>query len=73
LHQEEGKRAEDNLQNINKALDKEFEKKSLKEIAAAPVSALQGLASWYSSPPIFRGFVCVCSGCWTPLQPTQLC
>jgi len=44
--EEEGKRAEDNLQNINKAVDKEFEKKSLKEIAAAPVSALQGLAAW---------------------------
>lgn len=44
--QEEGKRAGDNRQNINKALDKEWEKKSLKEIAEAPVSALQGLAAW---------------------------
>jgi hypothetical protein len=31
-------------------VDKEFEKKSLKEIAAAPVSALQGLAAWYPLP-----------------------
>jgi hypothetical protein len=47
---------EDNLQNINKAVDKEFEKKSLKEIAAAPVSALQGLAAWYTLPTISRDF-----------------
>lgn len=44
--QEDGKRAEDNRQNINKALDKEWEKKSLKEISEAPVSALSGLAEW---------------------------
>lgn len=30
--------------NINKALDKEWETKSLKEIAKAPVAALQGLS-----------------------------
>eukprot|EP00292_Cryptomonas_paramecium_P020148 CAMPEP_0113682210 /NCGR_PEP_ID=MMETSP0038_2-20120614/12507_1 /TAXON_ID=2898 /ORGANISM="Cryptomonas paramecium" /LENGTH=179 /DNA_ID=CAMNT_0000601195 /DNA_START=11 /DNA_END=550 /DNA_ORIENTATION=- /assembly_acc=CAM_ASM_000170 len=44
--EEDGKRAEDSLQNINKALDQEYEKKSLKEIVEAPVSALQGLAEW---------------------------
>lgn len=30
--------------NINKAVDKAFESKSLKEIADSPVSALQGLS-----------------------------
>lgn len=30
--------------NINKAIDKAFETKSFKEIAEAPVSALQGLS-----------------------------
>ncbi|TGM57103.1 hypothetical protein EHQ91_02285 [Leptospira biflexa] len=30
--------------NINKAVDKAFETKSLKEIADSPVSALQGLS-----------------------------
>jgi hypothetical protein len=30
--------------NINKAVDKVFEKKSLKEIADAPISALQGVS-----------------------------
>ncbi|HOP62385.1 MAG TPA: hypothetical protein PK358_09590 [Spirochaetota bacterium] len=30
--------------NINKAVDKAFEEKSLKEIADAPVSALQGVS-----------------------------
>ncbi len=30
--------------NINKALDKAYEGKSLKEIARAPVSALQGVS-----------------------------
>ncbi|MBE7440285.1 MAG: hypothetical protein HS115_17675 [Spirochaetales bacterium] len=29
--------------NINKAVDKAFENKSLKEIADAPISALQGI------------------------------
>jgi len=31
--------------NINKAVDKAFETKSLKEIADAPVDALQGLSA----------------------------
>jgi len=31
--------------NINKAVDKAFETKSLKEIAAAPVDALQGVSA----------------------------
>lgn len=30
--------------NVNKAVDKAFETKTLKEIAAAPVSALEGLS-----------------------------
>jgi predicted RecB family nuclease len=30
--------------NVNKAVDKAFETKSLKEIAEAPVSALEGLS-----------------------------
>lgn len=32
--------------NINKALDRRFEKLSLTQIAKEPVSALQGLAEW---------------------------
>lgn len=32
------------LMNINKAVDKAYEDKSLKEIAKAPVSALQGVS-----------------------------
>ena len=35
--------------NLNKGLDKEFETKSLAEIAAAPPSALAGLADWTDS------------------------
>lgn len=43
---QEGKRDPVGESNINKALDKEYETKSLKEMAAAPVHALQGLADW---------------------------
>lgn len=32
------------MMNINNALDKDYESKSLKEIADAPVSALQGVS-----------------------------
>eukprot|EP00195_Chlamydomonas_chlamydogama_P012723 CAMPEP_0202891320 /NCGR_PEP_ID=MMETSP1392-20130828/1411_1 /ASSEMBLY_ACC=CAM_ASM_000868 /TAXON_ID=225041 /ORGANISM="Chlamydomonas chlamydogama, Strain SAG 11-48b" /LENGTH=178 /DNA_ID=CAMNT_0049575033 /DNA_START=76 /DNA_END=612 /DNA_ORIENTATION=+ len=42
--EEEGKRSDEACSNINAALDQEWETKPLKEIAAAPVSALQGLA-----------------------------
>ena len=31
--------------NINKAIDKSYEKKGLKEIAKAPVSALEGISA----------------------------
>ena len=31
--------------NINKCIDKAYEKKTLKEIAAAPVDALQGVSA----------------------------
>lgn len=41
-----GKRDASSKQNVNKAVDKEWEKKSLRDIARAPVSALQGLAPW---------------------------
>jgi len=39
-------RPEGSKMNINNAMDKAFEKKSLNEIADAPPSALQGLADW---------------------------
>ncbi len=42
------------MQNINKALDKAWEKKSLKEIAEAPVSAFSGLAERYHSHSVFE-------------------
>lgn len=44
--EEAGGRADDAKSNIDQILDKEFESKTFKEIAAAPVSALQGLAEW---------------------------
>jgi len=31
--------------NINKAVDKDYESKSLKEIAAAPIDALEGVSA----------------------------
>mmetsp|Transcript_21978 Transcript_21978/g.32463 ORF Transcript_21978/g.32463 Transcript_21978/m.32463 type:complete len:184 (+) Transcript_21978:123-674(+) len=40
----EGGRPAGSTMNIDKAVDKEFESKSLKEIAEAPTSALQGLS-----------------------------
>eukprot|EP00566_Odontella_aurita_P028102 CAMPEP_0113577662 /NCGR_PEP_ID=MMETSP0015_2-20120614/29009_1 /TAXON_ID=2838 /ORGANISM="Odontella" /LENGTH=189 /DNA_ID=CAMNT_0000481299 /DNA_START=97 /DNA_END=666 /DNA_ORIENTATION=- /assembly_acc=CAM_ASM_000160 len=39
----EGGRPEGSVMNVDKAVDKEYESKSLKEIVAAPVSALEGL------------------------------
>lgn len=42
--EEDEKRADDALANIDLAVVKEYEKKSLKEIAQAPVSALQGIS-----------------------------
>ena len=47
--EEDGKRDDKSEMNINKALDKEFETKSLKEIAQAPAHALEGLADWTDS------------------------
>ena len=44
--EEAGKRAADATANINHILDKAWESKSFKEIAEAPPSAFQGLASW---------------------------
>eukprot|EP00928_Gymnodinium_smaydae_P047310 TRINITY_DN31567_c0_g1_i1.p1 TRINITY_DN31567_c0_g1~~TRINITY_DN31567_c0_g1_i1.p1 ORF type:complete len:176 (-),score=46.13 TRINITY_DN31567_c0_g1_i1:120-647(-) len=41
--EEVGGRDEEGAMNINKALDKKWETKSLHEILAAPISALQGL------------------------------
>jgi len=40
-----GKREAKSQANANKALDKEYEKKSLTDIVKAPVSALQGLSA----------------------------
>lgn len=42
--EEDGKRAEGALANIDTAVVKEYEKKTLKEIAEAPVCALQGIS-----------------------------
>ncbi|EGD77936.1 hypothetical protein PTSG_09571 [Salpingoeca rosetta] len=47
--EEEGKRDPSGESNINKALDKDYETKSLKEISEAPVHCLQGLADWTDS------------------------
>jgi len=47
--EEPGKRSDAAESNINKALDKEYETKTLAEIVEAPVSALQGLAEWADS------------------------
>lgn len=44
--EEEGKRSAGAALNINKAVDKKHEKKSLSELAKLPPSALQGLAGW---------------------------
>eukprot|EP00933_Yihiella_yeosuensis_P035159 TRINITY_DN28635_c0_g1_i2.p1 TRINITY_DN28635_c0_g1~~TRINITY_DN28635_c0_g1_i2.p1 ORF type:complete len:272 (-),score=87.32 TRINITY_DN28635_c0_g1_i2:48-863(-) len=41
-----GKRSEGAALNLNKALDKKHEKKSLSDITKLPPSALQGLAPW---------------------------
>eukprot|EP00640_Fibrocapsa_japonica_P007323 CAMPEP_0113936078 /NCGR_PEP_ID=MMETSP1339-20121228/3061_1 /TAXON_ID=94617 /ORGANISM="Fibrocapsa japonica" /LENGTH=196 /DNA_ID=CAMNT_0000938417 /DNA_START=109 /DNA_END=699 /DNA_ORIENTATION=+ /assembly_acc=CAM_ASM_000762 len=41
--EEPGKRDEASMMNINKAMDKEYEKKTLSEICQAPISAVQGL------------------------------
>lgn len=40
----EGKRPEGSVMNIDKAVDTEYEGKSLKEIATAPTAALQGIS-----------------------------
>mmetsp|Transcript_10327 Transcript_10327/g.12415 ORF Transcript_10327/g.12415 Transcript_10327/m.12415 type:complete len:185 (+) Transcript_10327:72-626(+) len=40
-----GDRPSDSVMNVDKAVDKEYESKSLKEIAEAPISALQGLTT----------------------------
>merc|ERR1712217_280104 len=40
---EDGETAPDAVMNVNKALDKAWETKSIQEILDAPVSALQGL------------------------------
>jgi len=42
--EEKGKRKSDALLNINKALDKDYEKNSFKELVKAPLSAFQGLS-----------------------------
>jgi len=44
--EQKGKRDPKSKQNMNKAVDKEWEKKSFHDIVRAPVSALQGLAPW---------------------------
>jgi hypothetical protein len=44
--QEAGKRPAGSAMNINHALDKAFEKHSLKDLISAAPSALQGLAEW---------------------------
>lgn len=42
--EEEAARADDCQMNINKAVDKKYETKTLQEIVAAPVAALQGIS-----------------------------
>lgn len=42
----EGKRAEKSKANVDKGLDKSYEKHSFKELLDAPPSAFQGLADW---------------------------
>ena len=44
--EEPGKRNANSESNLNRALDKEWETKSLNEILKAPLSAFQGLANW---------------------------
>mmetsp|Transcript_35487 Transcript_35487/g.57090 ORF Transcript_35487/g.57090 Transcript_35487/m.57090 type:complete len:277 (+) Transcript_35487:34-864(+) len=44
--EQEGKREEGAALNINKAMDKKHETKSLQEMLELPPSALQGLAAW---------------------------
>jgi len=44
--EQEGKREEGAALNINKAMDKKHECKSLKDMVELPPSALQGLAAW---------------------------
>ena len=44
--EEDGARNAEGNSNLNKALDKDFETKTFKEMADAPLSALQGLADW---------------------------
>lgn len=39
------KTIEESIMNINKAIDKAYETKSLKEIADAPVDALEGVSA----------------------------
>eukprot|EP00730_Choanoeca_flexa_P015903 TRINITY_DN7410_c0_g1_i2.p1 TRINITY_DN7410_c0_g1~~TRINITY_DN7410_c0_g1_i2.p1 ORF type:complete len:196 (+),score=63.61 TRINITY_DN7410_c0_g1_i2:89-589(+) len=47
--EEAGKRDPAGEMNFNKGLDKDYETKSLADIAAAPPSALAGLADWTDS------------------------
>jgi hypothetical protein len=56
------------MQNINKALDKAWEKKSLKEIAEAPVSAFSGLAEWSEHLAEHLTFDQVTIWCWNLSQ-----
>ncbi|GAB5365700.1 hypothetical protein AAMO2058_001080400 [Amorphochlora amoebiformis] len=44
--EEEGKRHPESKLNINKALDKAYETKTLSEVCKSPISCLQGLAEW---------------------------
>ena len=41
---EKGKRLEGSVMNVDKAVDKEYESKTLKEIVEAPTSAIEGLS-----------------------------
>merc|ERR1712039_916257 len=52
--EQEGKREEGAALNINKAMDKAFETKSLAEMLAAPPSALQGFAGWARTSSCLR-------------------
>lgn len=47
---------------------KEYETKSLKEIAAAPPRALQGLAGWRVPSPPASNLPLACSVCWCSPQ-----
>lgn len=53
------KKEETYLMNINNAMDKDWEGKTLTDIAQAPISALQGLAGWTDDEFSKLGLSCI--------------